>query len=174
MRCVRCVVLATLVVAALSGCVTSRLIGEQAVAERIDQPPSTSTTVVELSPFSVGDRIGTSTGGSLQVFTYAQPVAAPEPELVAAPGEVLAVIDVEACAGPGGALAVSPLDFELSLADGGTRQADLAVRLPALRRVELASAGECTRGFVTFQVPWDERPVAVEAVIDPLARWAIS
>jgi hypothetical protein len=174
MRCVRSPVVVATVVASLSGCATSRLLGEQASAERLDQPPPTSTTLVEPSPFTVGDEIETSSGGTARVYSYAQPFKAPEPQLVAAPGKVLAVIDVEACAGPGGVLRVSPMDFELELADGSVREADQAVRLPALRRVELAAAGECTRGFVTFQVPWDERPVAVEATLDPLARWAIS
>jgi hypothetical protein len=161
-------------VGVLTGCSTTRLLGEQPVAERLDVPDETTTSLVpDLTLFAVGDRVETDDGGSLRVVSYTQPVTAPSPDLVAQPGEVLAVVEVEACAGPAGGGRVSPLDFELHLADGGRRQADFAVKQPALRRVGLAAPGACAGGYVTFQVPWDERPTSIAAVTDPLARWAV-
>lgn len=102
----------------------------------------------------------------MQVFSYEQPVPDPDPEFsLLEPGFEWAVIDVEACAGPTeddtGLRFVNPFDFELQMPDNTRLMSDIPVKEPALNDVALPGAGECARGFVTYQVPEGQRPVAV-------------
>jgi hypothetical protein len=147
-----------------------------------DEDTGTTTTTSELAPrqpaeFTVGDRVESAAGNFLQVYTYEQPVAAPEfwdPD----PGNEFAVADIEACAGPTdddeGFRAIDPFDFELHMPDNTRRYADISVREPALNYTELPYADDCIRGWVSFEVPVDETPQYIEHVYsDPTVRWTI-
>lgn len=88
------------------------------------------------------------------------------------------MIDVEGCAGPtddtSGLRAINPFDFELQMPDHTRIQADVPVREPALNYVDLALAGDCARGFITYQVPQGQRPIFIENTLtNPKVRWIV-
>lgn len=142
------------------------------------EPPETTTSTATPGRATVGDRIETDVGTLVQVHSYEQPVPAPDEFTTPQPGHEWAVIDVEACAGPTdddtGLRSVNPFDFELLMPDNTRFGADLPVREPALNHVDLPYAGDCARGFVSFQVPAGQRPRAIEDVATyPPVRWAV-
>jgi hypothetical protein len=143
-----------------------------------DEPAETTTPTTGRHQFTVGERVETSSGDFVQVFTYEQPVAPPDEFTTPEAGNEWAVIDVEACAGPfddpEGLRYANPFDFELIMPDNTRVISDLPVREPALNDTELPYANDCVRGFVSYQVPAGQRPRAVEDTgTDPSVQWTI-
>lgn len=165
-----------IVVVAIIGAVTARAGDDKprrfgstattttAAPERSETTKPETTTTAERDEFVVGDRMETARGNFVQVFSYEQPVLPPDGFTPPSTGQEFAVIDVEACAGPTdeAGRAVNPFDFELVMPDNTRRQAEIPVREPALNYVELPKAGDCARGFVSFQVPAGQRPAYIK------------
>ena len=63
--------------------------------------PPTTTTTTEPRPaaYKVGDKVETESGGTVQFFSYQQPVPPPDEFSTPDPGMELALVDVEVCAG---------------------------------------------------------------------------
>jgi Domain of unknown function (DUF4352) len=96
------------------------------------------------------------------VHTFESPIAGgefSEPE----PGNVFAAIDVEACAGPNqpeGTWDVNEFDFILAFPDNTRRDPAFAGIEPAFTFSSLR-AGDCIRGFISFEVPEEQGPTSV-------------
>lgn len=176
-------------VIALAACGSDDGGGEAKVVERNGTSSSTSSTTTRAtrSQFRVGDKIETSRGNTIAIYTYEQP--APPPEFFRPdPGMEYAVADVELCATgdlstdafgnerpPEEQVAsVNPFDFELVMPDNSRLQPTIAVREPALNSTDLAQ-DECVRGWVSWEVPAGVRPVAVldKQTGPPNIRWTV-
>jgi hypothetical protein len=127
-----------------------------------DPSASITTAGPPLGEFAIGKRVALPNGDTVQVFEFLAAVTPSNQFSKPAPGSVFAVIDVEGCAGnspaPDGIL--NPFFFHLNLRDRSTVPAGIPVKEPALTVPSLAS-GDCSRGFVTFEVP---EGVAAQAV----------
>ena len=169
----------------------AEIIGQEcervAVAEATPtpEPPAEPTATPEpteppalSSDLKLGDTATTAIGNTLTVYSYEVPVVAEffEPD----PGNAFAAIDVEGCAKADleAPASINPFDFELQMPDNTRRQADIGVREPSLNDTTLF-AGDCVRGFVTFQVPAGVTPTVVifetfDADFNPIViKWTV-
>lgn len=112
----------------------------------------------------VGDTATTTDdGGTLVVLSYESPLSLEG--VKADPGSVYSAIEVKGCDGPSSGrdlMSVGPNAFTLRLQDGTSVQpegfgSEMEVKRPALQSMNPPPSG-CDRGFVTFQVPRNERP----------------
>lgn len=120
----------------------------------VDARPSPETTSVAATPTTssgdlpVGARLQLQSGATVQVRSYER----------SSTGQAL--IEVEGCASarsPDDGSVVNPFRFVLRLPDGTTVQHGVAAREPAAGFVALA-AGECTRGWITFELARNVQP----------------
>lgn len=131
----------------------------------------------------VGDTATTTEEGStLIVLSYESPlsVEGAKPD----PGSVFSAIEVRGCDGPSSGrdlMSVGPNAFTLRLPDGTRVQPEgfgeeMEVREPALRSMNPPPSG-CDRGFVTFQIPRDEKPELVvfdeQFVLKSAVAWKV-
>ncbi len=124
----------------------------------------------------VGDKAALKNGDTVQVYGYEVDVPPLNDFITPDDGKSYSVIDVEGCAAkdsPAGV--VNPFYFQLAMPDntrvetgfGGAKEPDLHAGTQV--------AGDCIRGFVTFEVPVGVTPVAV--VFDTfgtVGKWAIT
>lgn len=155
---------------------TETLEAEETTTTEAEEEATTTTT--EAPDFVVGDRVESALGNFVTVYSYEQPAAPNNEFLEPGPGNEFAVADIEACLGvdppDGNTIGVNPFDFELIMPDNTRRQAAFAVRDPALNFTELFAAGDCVRGFVSFEVPVGVRPSQiVDLLTDPQIRWNV-
>lgn len=137
-------------------------------------PPTSSTTTTlatpaEPAPLHIGEKAQTRDGNSVSVLSWEQPVegTAVEP----GPGQEYGSAEAEICAGRRGAPRVSPESFAVELTDGTRRgRTYFGPREPALSGGSLA-AGECVRGWLTFEVPRGQRPAYVVFKGSSQVRW---
>ena len=135
-----------------------------------DAPPSTAP-VKQAGKGQIGNKVELRNGHTVQLHAY-DPNVPGAPDLKPDPGKVFVAIDVEGCAGapaPGGLM--NPFFFSLQLPDQARADAAFPVREPALHAVSQA-AGECNRGWVTFEISKGSRPSAVLfSYFAETARW---
>ena len=148
--------------------------GNDSASSTAEETTTTATTAPPAGPV-VGDRVETSKGNSVTVFSYDQPTPAPatvEPRS----GMEFATVDAEFCLGPeDNGYAVRSDYFELLMPDDTQRLAVTGVREPALIKTDLEEEGDCVRGYVTFEVPVGERAAFVlGAGSQPPVRWVVT
>lgn len=130
---------------------------------------STTTTDAGPAPLLIGEGTTTRDGNVVKVVSYHQPVpaGAVEPD----PGMEYGAVEVEICAGRRGAPRVTPDGFSVELPDGTRRgRSRFGPREPALAEANLGP-DECVRGWVSFEVPANERPVHVVFSGSSVVRW---
>ncbi|MGS2619521.1 hypothetical protein ACVCAH_34175 [Micromonospora sp. LZ34] len=150
-------------------------------------PSATASTSQQVDPYAprpMGKSVTTADGGAVAtVYAYRQPVArrAPRPDEQA--GYVWGAADVKVCAGktyPQG-ISVSHGPWTLVYADDTQIEASSTGynQFPEPEYPwgeKLLAPGRCVRGWITFPVPSNKRPVAVEYAPEdePVApRWAV-
>ncbi len=110
---------------------------------------------------AMGDMVALQNGDTVQVFTYTAPVRSGDPLITPAPGMQFAAIEVEGCSMEESAFgSVHPGSFELAMGAGNRLQSAFPVKEPQLSSGPRA-AGDCIRGWVTFEVPAGDTPAAV-------------
>lgn len=158
--------------ATFTACTSGTATVDQDVAARPATSSSaavTTTTDPGPAPLLIGEGAPTRDGNVVKVVTYHQPVPAGaiEPD----PGMEYGAIEVEICAGRRGAPRVTPDGFSVELPDGTRRgRSRFGPREPALAEASLGP-GECVRGWVSFEVPTNERPVHVVFSGSSVVRW---
>lgn len=143
--------------------------------ERTATPEPTEPPPPPTSDLKIGDPATTANGNTITVYSYEAPATIFDPP----PGKVLAAIDVEGCTRPDleGTVTIGPIDFQLQMPDN-TRRDPFSLKEPALHETALA-AGDCVRGFMTFEVPEGVTPLFV--IFNPRAllgnpvpiKWAV-
>ncbi len=131
----------------------------------------------------VGDTATTTEeGNTLTVLSYESPLSlkGAKPD----PGSVFSAIEVRGCDGPSSGrdlMARGPNAFTLRLPDGTRVQPEefgeeMDVKEPALGSMNPPPSG-CDRGFVTFQIPRDEKPELVvfdeQFVLKKAVAWKV-
>jgi hypothetical protein len=126
------------------------------------------------SSHDVGQRVTTGAGNKVTVHAYEQPYRDREEQLD--PGTEFASIDVEACAGSEDA-ATDPRQWQLLMPDNRRPEPELyalPIREPQFPAAPLP-AGECVRGWITFQVPTGVRAEeVVNVAADRRISWSAS
>lgn len=132
---------------------------------------------------AVGDTATTTEeGNTLTVLSYESPlsVEGAKPD----PGSAFSVIEVKGCDGPSSGrdlMARGPNAFTLRLPDGTHVQPEefgeeMGVKEPALGSMNPSPSG-CERGFVTFQIPRDEKPELIvfdeQFVLKKAVAWKV-
>ncbi len=144
-----------------------------------DSDEQSLPTATEPAPdLSVGDTGLTVLGNMLTVHAYETGVADEffEPD----PGNEFVAIDVEGCTSNDleEPASLNPRDFALQIPDNTRLVADTGFREPALNATTLF-AGDCVRGWVTFQVPQGITPQFIvfetlEADFNPVQfKWTV-
>lgn len=176
--------LVALAVVVLTACAAD--VDEGEIDAGVDPPSETSPTTVpniwatdttKRAPQSakVGDKVSLQNGDTIQVRSYTPNVPAPNQFFEPDPGNSFAAVDVEACAGPDSSNGVaSTFDFELQMPDNTRMDATfMPAKEPELKSGALA-AGDCIRGWVSFEVPTGAKPAAVVfSDFDTSLKWAI-
>jgi hypothetical protein len=99
-------------------------------------------------------------GGKVTVYTYEQPATGISQYVTPqTPGSEFSAVDAEVCATGTGGLYGQPSDFALQFPDNTERQSSYG-KQPDLSGRQLG-AGDCARGWVTFEVPAGQRPSVV-------------
>jgi hypothetical protein len=108
---------------------------------------------------AIGQEATTAAGTTVTVYAYEQPAVSDNRFIQPDPGNEYAIADVGGCASPSATKTsyFSSGFFELQMPDHTRRQNTISVREPALHTANL-SAGDCLRGWLTFQVPIGTRP----------------
>ena len=114
------------------------------------------TSGPESGPRTVGDTLETE-AGKLTIHSYEAPVQTDVGTID--PDNVFAVIDVEGCVNQrrSGVITLYTSAFTLEMPDGSERPPTLTAKEPALTDTPV-QAGDCIRGFLTFEIPPDARP----------------
>ncbi len=116
------------------------------------EPPPPSPTPPRASSLSVGDTGLAGLGNMLTVHAYETGVTDEffEPD----PGNEFVAIDVEGCTRNDleEPASLNPFDFQLQMPPNTRLVADIGIKEPVLNATTLF-AGDCVRGWVTFQVP---------------------
>jgi len=114
-----------------------------------------ATTPSQASVTKLGTRVDTAQG-NVVVYTYESPVS--PAGATPAPGDVFADIDAEGCAGAnaGPNTGIGPQAFYLQIGQSAYHPVGTS-KEPALRPTRLA-AGQCARGWVTFEIPDGAKP----------------
>lgn len=127
------------------------------------------------SSHDVGQRVTTGAGNKATVHAYEQPYRAKDREEQLDPGNEFASIDVETCAGSEDA-ATDPRQWQLLMPDNRRPEPELyalPIREPEFPAAPLP-AGECVRGWITFQVPTGTRAAdVVNVAADPQISWNV-
>ena len=137
--------------AILPACTSGTTTVEEDVAARPSTSTSTSTTTTTdpgPTPLLIGEGAPTRDGNVVKVVTYQQPV-------------------------PAGAIEPDPgMEYGAIEVPDGTRRgrSRFGPREPALAEASL-EPDECVRGWVSFEVPTNERPVNVVFSGSSVVRW---
>lgn len=134
-------------------------VGGGATRERLAGPAVPTETDIKRT---VGETATLDNGNSVTVFSGESGVPPQESVYEAKEGMDFFVIEVEVCVS---GTATEPSYFsprEFSLLNSGTvrRMASVPTKLPALRGSSV-EPGECSRGYITFQVEDEEEPESV-------------
>jgi hypothetical protein len=147
--------------------------GSSSTADTADTGPPIDVELGQPSPYDDGTTI--------QVYQYVDSLSSGEQLQPPAPGKQFAFADIEFCAGTKSDASYRADGFDVDMPDGHRYQAALAAgndapatgRQPSLGRGDIPPNGEYTRGWVTPEIPADQRP---ESIVwdDPLydeTRW---
>lgn len=152
-------------------------------------PASPSPTFDPTAPLAMGKTFATADGvATAMVYSYRHNVARTAPRPEEQPGYVWAAIDVKVCAHkPAGeqehqGIAVSNSPWTLVYADDSQIEASSVgynqFPEPEYPFGEKAVAwGRCIRGWITYPVPGEKRPIAVEYAPEGQAvapRWTVT
>jgi len=125
---------------------------------------TTTTTPTRPTTNLVGDTLKeTPSGRTVTLLTYDQPWTSTDKYGFVKPadGKEFATIDLKGCAGPADdPRGFNPFDFTLAMSDSTRIETAIVGRDPSLHSAPL-QANDCIRGWVTFEVPAGQRPVAV-------------
>jgi len=144
---------------------------------------TTETTSTEGTPIdlSLGQQSVYDDGTSVQIYQYTDSISPGDEAQSPAPGKQFAFADVEFCAGTQYDVAYHADGFDVDMPDGNRYHAALAAetdapataRQPSLGSGDIPPKGGCRRGWVTLEVPADQRPGSI-VWDDPLfdeTRW---
>jgi Domain of unknown function (DUF4352) len=134
------------------------------------------------SPANASRPFGTAAtvpGGKVTVYSYEQPATGIAQYVTPqAPGNEFSAVDAEICATGTAGLSAGPYDFGLHYPDNTERQPSYG-KQPDLTSRQLG-AGDCARGWVTFEVPRGQRPSLVTYRVQsssggtpPSIKWAV-
>jgi len=118
-------------------------------------------------------------GGTVTVYSYEQPATGISQYITPqTPGSEFSAVDAEMCATGSAGLYASSGDIGLQFPDNTERQSTYG-KQPDLSGRQLG-AGDCTRGWVTFEVPRGQRPSVVtyrvqssSAGTPPPIKWTV-
>ena len=113
------------------------------------------------------------------MYSYEQPATGISQYLTPqAPGNEFSAVDAEVCATGTAGLSAGSYDFGLQYPDNTERQSSYG-KQPDLSNRQLA-AGDCARGWVTYEVPRGQRPSVVtyrvqssSAGTPPPVKWTV-
>lgn len=130
--------------------------------------PGTAPTTATVA--KLGTRVDTVQGNVI-VYAYENPVSSPG--ATPRPGNVFADIDAEGCAGAdaGPNAGVGPQAFRLQVGQSAYYPVGTS-KEPALRATKLA-AGQCARGWVTFELPQGAKPQYALFEGSKVAAWQL-
>jgi hypothetical protein len=143
--------------------------GSGSVAET---PSPTATLPTTGTVVPMGMKVDTSKG-SVTVHAFVLP-AGPGSEATPFPGDVYGAADVEACAGPtaDNRTGVTPAAFHLEIGHFTVHPAKADAKEPALATTPL-KAGQCTRGWITFEVPEGSKVAYVIFTGTKVVAWRV-
>lgn len=135
-------------------------------------PTPTASASIQETIATIGQRATTGAGNVVTVYSYVSPVhGARSPKA----GMIFSAVDIQACAGPHAApgTSVSRSQFALETPDQiGWASVD-PVKTPPLANTTL-KPNQCVRGWITFQLPPDEKPRYVVLLSSNIVKWQIS
>ena len=114
--------------------------------------------------------------GRIRVYQYYGQVPAQNEFMRPEGGMEFGAIDVEGCANDDAQrFSLNPFYFNLQMPDNTRSESTMPAAEPELNHTDLAP-GECVRGFVTFEVPQGQTPVAIHfrPIGGESARWNLS
>lgn len=144
--------------------------GSDGAASTVPTPTATVPTTGTVVP--MGMAVDTSKG-SVTVHTLDVP-AGPGDEGTPFPGDVFAAADVEACAGSkaDSTTGITPTAFHLEIGHFTAHPATAAAKEPALATTPL-KAGQCARGWITFEVPQGAKVAYVIFTGSKVVAWRV-
>ncbi len=113
--------------------------------------------------------------GRIRVYQYYGQVPAQNDFMRPKGGMEFGAIDVEGCANNDAQrFSLNPFYFNLQMPDNTRSESTMPAAEPELNHTELAP-GECVRGYVTFEVPQGQTPIAIyfKPMGGESARWNI-
>jgi hypothetical protein len=132
---------------------------------------TTETTFTKGPPVDIalGQPTEYDDGTTIQIYRYADAASPGEDPQPPAPGKQFAFADVEFCAGTKYDAPYHADGFDVDMSDGHRYQAGLAAgndapataRQPSLGRGDISPKGGCIRGWVTLEIPADQRPASI-------------
>lgn len=132
---------------------------------------SSPPTTTQPAGNPIGTEIRTALGNTVTAYAY-QAVPTDRTSPTPAAGTTYAAVDVGGCVATGNE-GPDPQYFELVMPDASRLRPAVAVKQPPLRETRLA-AGECIRGWITYEIPTAARPVALVYNASSLIRWTIT
>lgn len=147
--------------------------GDEAPAPPSSTAAGPTTTTLASQVITIGTEVRTARGNTVTVHGI-EPVAARAGFPTPAVGRAYVAADVGGCQarpGPGGE-GPDPSAFELVMPDNTRARSTIPIREPSLSATRLA-AGDCVRGWITFDAPAGVRPVAVVFNASTLVRWTV-
>jgi hypothetical protein len=175
----RGVALSALCAVVLVGCGHSRVSTTKGATKATVMIPVQAKSPKTPVDVSVGQPVRTAQGNVITVYQFQSPAAYAEA------GFVIAAADVGVCAsssttvvtqGPGVVVhaGITPRFFSVQMADGTVNEAQFpGVKDPALGE-QLLQPGQCLRGWVTFQVPEQQKPTYVIFRSLSVIRWHVA
>ena len=143
------------------------------------EKPKPETTKAKASSktspeIAVGETATLANGAKVIVYSYKPSVPPSNQFSKPESGSEFSVIDVGACAG-NAATSINPYSFALQMPDNSRLDpAFVSAVEPRLNLTNL-SAGDCVRGYVTFETPQGQTPsfVLFEQPLAPAVKWAV-
>ncbi len=146
-------------------------------AEQTEKPkPETKAKAApKTSPeLAVGETATLATGDTVTVYSYTPSVPPPSQSSQPKSGSEFSVIDAEACAGDT-ATTINPQSFALQMPDNSRLDPTFGSAVEPPLNVTNLGAGDCVRGYVTFETPQGQTPsfVLFEQTNVPPVKWAV-
>jgi hypothetical protein len=127
----------------------------------------------------MGDAVLTDLGTQVTIYSFDSPVIPRDQSILPGAGKIFAVAGAGVCPASnpvGGVTPVGAASLTLQMPDGSAIASSSSDAIqPALAAVNL-TASQCTRGFVTFEVPSGAKPAYVvfnSTLSGAIIKWAI-
>lgn len=132
--------------------------------------PTASASVSEVL-VDIGQQATTGAGNLVTVFSYVSPVTGTRS---AGPDMIFSAADVQACGGAHASArtGVSRSQFALQTPNQTGWASVDPVKTPALKDVILGP-NKCERGWITFRLPADQKPLYLVLLSSNLVKWRI-